>query len=140
MLIVNQRIQVPLRELQFSFVRSSGPGGQNVNKVSTKAVLQWRVVRNRTLPPDVRERFLQEFKRRVTKEGWIVITSQRFRDQSRNVADCVEKLRAMLEAVAVAPKPRKPTRPSRGARERRLQTKRLRSARKRLRGTPSSED
>ena len=125
-----------MRELRFSYARSSGPGGQNVNKVESKAVLRWAVARSRAVPADVRARFLARFGSRITGEGELVIASQRYRDRERNVADCVAKLQAMLAEVAVPPKPRKKTRPSAGARERRLEAKRARARRKRERRAP----
>ena len=140
MLIVDERIRVPLRELRFDFARSSGPGGQNVNKVATKAVLHWDVVRSRALPDPVRERFITKYRRRISKEGELVLQSQRFRDRGRNVAACTEKLRQMLLDVATPPKRRRPTRPSRGSVERRLSTKRRAATRKRLRGPPGEDD
>ena len=140
-LTINRRIQIPRSELKFTFVRSSGPGGQNVNKVNTKAVLRWAVAGSDSLGEDVRKRFLAKYARRINEEGELILTSQRTRDQSRNVADCLEKLRAMVTAVATAPKKRKATRPSRGAIERRLQEKRETSQRKRHRSTgPPDED
>ena len=140
MLVVNDRIRIPLRELHFDFARSSGPGGQNVNKVATKAVLRWPVARSRSLPDDVRERFMARYRRRITRDGELVLQSQRFRDRGRNVADCLEKLREMLDAVAMPPKPRKPTKPSGASRKRRLESKRHRSQVKRRRHRPGAED
>ncbi|MBW2282349.1 MAG: aminoacyl-tRNA hydrolase [Deltaproteobacteria bacterium] len=140
MLIVNDRIRIPLRELHFDFARSSGPGGQNVNKVATKAVLRWPVVRSRSLPDDVRERFVARYHRRITREGDLVLQSQRFRDRGRNIADCIEKLRRMLEEVATPPRRRRPTRPTRSSVERRLSGKRHASGRKRLRRAPDDDD
>jgi len=128
------RLRVPARELVIRFVRSSGAGGQNVNKVSTKAVLRWPVLASRALPADVRARFAERFATRITLDGDLVLTSDRHRDQGRNVADCLGKLDAMLELVATPPKPRKRTRPKRSAVERRLEDKRARSKKKRLRG------
>jgi len=128
------RPRVPARELTIRFVRSSGAGGQNVNKVSTKAVLRWPVLASRALPADVRARFAERFATRITIDGDLVLTSDRHRDQGRNVADCLAKLDAMLDAVATPPRPRRKTRPSRGAVERRLTEKRARSDKKRLRG------
>ena len=95
-----------MRELRFSYARSSGPGGQNVNKVESKAVLRWDVARSRAVPADVRARFLARFGSRITGEGELVLASQRYRDRERNVADCVAKLQAMLAEVAAPPKPR----------------------------------
>ena len=120
--------------------RSSGPGGQHVQKVSTKATLRWPVATSPSLPEDVRRRFLDRYHRRITGDGELLVTSQRFRDQGRNVADCLAKLREMLAAVAVAPKRRKATRPPRAAAERRLEQKRRRSKSKKLRRPPSGED
>ena len=123
-LVVNSRIQIPYDEFRFSFARSSGPGGQNVNKLNTKAVLRWPITSSVSVPDDVRQRFLAQFRSRVTAEGEFVVSSQQFREQSRNVADCLEKLRAMLHSVAAAPRKRKRTKPSRGSIERRLAAKR----------------
>jgi ribosome-associated protein len=139
MLAVDSRIRVPLRELRFRFSRSSGPGGQNVNKVNTKATLHWNVEANRSLPADVRERFAARYRRRISANGELVISSQRFRDRGRNVADCLEKLRALLADVASAPRPRRETRPTKGARERRLAEKRARSETKQRRRRPSED-
>lgn len=131
---------IPLRELEIRFVRSSGAGGQNVNKVSTKAVLRWAVAGSKALAPDLRARFVERFATRITVRGDLVLTSDRYRDQGRNAADCLEKLRAMLAAVAVPPRPRKATRPSRATRERRLAEKRARGERKRSRASPADAD
>jgi ribosome-associated protein len=140
MLVVNRRIRIPLRELRFTFTRSSGAGGQNVNKVNTKAVLRWSVGSSPSLPEGVRERFLERFRRRITAEGDLVLTSQRFRDRGRNVADCLEKLRGMLAEVATPPRRRRPTRPTTASVERRLKQKRAAARRKKLRARPSPED
>jgi len=133
MLVVTPRLKIPLREFRFTFARSSGPGGQNVNKLNTKATLRWPVLRSGSLPEPVRKRFLARYRRRVTAEGDLLITSQRFRDAGRNVADCLEKLRQMLAEVAVAPKVRKATRPTRASVRRRLEDKRKRSRKKQSR-------
>ncbi len=140
MLTVTPDIRVPLREFHFTFSRSSGPGGQNVNKLNTKATLRWAVATTKSLPDDVRERFSAKYPRRITSEGDLLVVSQRFRDQGRNVADCLEKLREMLLCVSVAPKPRKRTKPSRGSVKRRLEGKRRRAKTKQLRRRPASED
>ena len=133
MLIVNSRIRIPMAEFQFTFARSSGPGGQNVNKVNSKAMLRWRVLESRSLPDDVRERLLTRYGKRITGEGDLIVSSQRFRDQGRNVSDCLEKLREMLAAIATPPKRRRPTRPSRAAIARRVETKQKRSRQKQMR-------
>ena len=130
MLLVNSRIQIPLAEFVFSYARSSGPGGQNVNKVNSKATLRWPLISSPSLPEDVRQRFLARYPRRVTVEGDLVVTSQRYRDAGRNATDCLEKLHQMLLEVAQPPKYRKPTRPTRGSVRRRLDDKRRRSQKK----------
>lgn len=129
-----ERPRVPARELTIRFVRSSGAGGQNVNKVSTKAVLRWPVLASRALAADQRARFAERWATRITVDGDLVVTSDRYRDQGRNVADCLAKLDAMLDAVATPPRPRRKTRPSRGAIERRLEDKRAQADKKKLRG------
>ena len=136
MLKVNHRIQIPFTEFDFSFSRSGGPGGQNVNKVSTKVTLRWDVIRSKKLPDDVRKRFRAKYARRINKEGQLVMHSQRYRDQGRNVADVLEKLRGLLLEVATAPKKRKPTKRTRGSNERRLQNKRKSSEKKQMRRKP----
>ncbi len=140
MLIVTNRIQIPLRELCFRFARSSGPGGQNVNKLNTKATLHWSVTRSGALPADVRDRFIGRYRGRMTKAGQIVITSQRFRDRGRNVADCLAKLRDMVGSVASPPKPRKATAPTRAATLRRRRNKEALSRKKLQRRRPAIDE
>jgi ribosome-associated protein len=140
MLCVGGRIRVSAAELRYTFVKSGGPGGQNVNKVASKAVLRWNVAASAGLPDDVRERFAQRYAARLTAGGEIVLTSDRHRDQRRNAAECREKLRAMLAVVAEPPKPRRRTRPGRAAVQRRLTAKRQAARTKRMRRPPSAED
>ena len=140
MLSVEPAIRIPLREFRFRYARSSGAGGQNVNKVNTKVTLRWAVVRSPSLSEGVRRRFVERYRRRITTEGELVLTSQRFRDQGRNTADCLEKLRGMLGEVARPPRPRRPTRPSRAQREKRLSEKRRRSDTKQRRGPVGGGD
>ena len=134
---VQERLRVPARELAITFARSSGAGGQNDNKVNTKAILRWTVRTSRAIPADVRARFVERFATRITTAGELLLSSDRHRDQGRNVADCLAKLDAMLEAVATPPRPRRRTRPSRGSVERRLEQKRAQSEKKKLRGRGS---
>ncbi|MBW3596297.1 MAG: aminoacyl-tRNA hydrolase [Planctomycetes bacterium] len=136
MLVVNKSISVPLKELDFTFSRSSGPGGQNVNKVNTKVTMHWSVAESDALPEPVRRRFLEKFRNRVNNDGQVVLASQRYRDQGRNVADCMDKLREMLAEAATPPRTRKKTRPTRGSKERRLREKRATTEKKQRRSSP----
>lgn len=131
--------EIPERELVFSFARSSGPGGQNVNKTETKATLRWDVSRSPSIPADVRARFVRSFATRITTDGELVISSQRHRDRLRNVDDCLEKLQSMLRQVAKPRAKRRPTRPSRGAVERRIVEKKRRGGAKRERRRPAED-
>lgn len=134
MIFITNEIHISDSELEFEFVRSTGPGGQNVNKVNSKARLRWNFEACPNLPDPVRARFLLRFGARLTSEGEILITSDRFRDRRRNQEDCLEKLREMLLLVALAPKPRKKTRPSRAAKAQRRDSKRHQGEKKRGRG------
>lgn len=140
MFIINHKIQIPLTELSFSFARSGGPGGQNVNKVNSKAILRWAVVTTESLPYDVKARFLQKFANRLTSENEIIITSQKFRDQNKNIDDCLEKLRIMIESVAQKPIVRRATRPTVNSVKKRVQTKKELSQKKQSRKSPNIED
>jgi ribosome-associated protein len=136
---INAQIAIPRRELRFSFVRSSGPGGQNVNKVASKAVLRWAVAASASISQEVRSRFLARYGRRINDRGELVLSSQRYRDQAKNVADCLEKLRTLLLSVAKAPRARKKTRPTKASREARLSEKRATGEKKRRRRPPPAE-
>jgi ribosome-associated protein len=136
---VNDRIEIPRSELQFAFVRSSGPGGQNVNKVASKAVLHWNAVQSPALPEDVRQRLVASERRRINDRGELVLTSQRYRDQPKNIDDCLAKLTALILAAAKRPKVRRRTKPSRSSREARLNEKRVTSDKKRRRRFTSED-
>lgn len=133
MLQVNDQISIPLREIKFSFSRSSGPGGQNVNKVNTRVQLRWNVQETSHLPAGVKDRFLRKYQRRITNTGELIVTSQRFRDQGRNVADAMNKLRELVLSVATAPRKRKPAKVSKRAKQRRLDDKKKHSQKKEMR-------
>jgi ribosome-associated protein len=136
---INAQIVVPGRELRFTFVRSSGPGGQNVNKVATKAVLRWSLRNSTALPDAVRGRLLAKAARQINDRGELILTSQRYRDQSRNVDDCLAKLRNLILAATKAPRARKKTRPTKASKEARLGAKRATSEKKRRRAPPSAD-
>jgi ribosome-associated protein len=127
MLEINSHIRIPLDEFAWSFVRAGGPGGQNVNKVASKAVLRWHLAGSPSLPEEVKARLRAQQPGRITVEGDLVLSSQRYRDQDRNRQDVLDKLRDMIQQATVVPKKRKATRPSRGSKEARLREKKKRS-------------
>ena len=118
MLQITPAISIPDSELDFSFVRSSGPGGQAVNKVSSKAQLRWNFASSTALPWEVRQRFREKFQNRLTVLGELVISSDSQRDRLQNQRECLDKLRDMILTVAEPPKPRKKTKPSYGSKQR----------------------
>jgi ribosome-associated protein len=137
---VTETISVPDEELEWSFARSGGPGGQNVNKVASKAVLRWKAAGTAApIPPAAWARMRARFPSRFTTDGDVVISSQATRDQDRNRQDCLEKLAGMIRDALVEPRPRKATKPSKAARRRRVADKRRQSAKKRDRRTTGDE-
>lgn len=113
-------------ELHFQFSRSSGPGGQNVNKVNSKVTMKWELAKNAILREDAVQRFREKFANTINRDGFVVVVSDKFRDQSRNMDDCRTKLEAMIEEIIKPPKKRKPTKPTTSARMRRLDSKKQR--------------
>jgi ribosome-associated protein len=132
-------IQIPMSELDISFSRSSGPGGQNVNKVNSRATLRWKPLESESLSEGVRRRFLEKFSSRLTRDGELILHSDRFRDQSRNIADVIERLHGMIAEVRTPQKKRVPTRPSRAAKAKRVDQKRAHSKKKRARRIVDSD-
>lgn len=130
---------VPAEDLELSFVRSAGPGGQNVNKLATKAELRFKLESTRALSAGQKRRLAEAFPSHVTRAGEFVLASDRFRSQQQNQRDVLERLATMLRAIRFPPRPRRPTRPTRAAKARRVADKRARSDVKRQRRSPSSE-
>lgn len=132
-------VRVDEGALSFSFVRSSGPGGQNVNKVNTKAELRVPVAAIRGLPPDAFERLVLLAGRRLTSANELVITAQATRSHEANREDALDRLRALVAQALRRPRPRRPTKPSRASKRRRVEAKRRRSQTKSLRRGPVGE-
>ena len=133
MIRITPDISVREAELKLDFIRASGPGGQNVNKVATAVQLRFDVFRSPSLPEDVRRRLVRIAGKRVSKEGVLLVDARRFRTQERNRQDAVERLVQWIRRAAEKPKKRIKTRPTLSSRERRLEGKRQRSETKRLR-------
>jgi ribosome-associated protein len=129
---INDQISIPESDLVITFVQSSGPGGQNVNKVASQAQLRFNT-HSAALPEEVRERLIQFAKNRITDEGILIINAKRFRSQERNRLDAIDRLANLIHQAAVPPKKRKKTQPTQASKEKRLETKRRQSELKRQR-------
>ncbi|HET9463153.1 MAG TPA: alternative ribosome rescue aminoacyl-tRNA hydrolase ArfB [Thiobacillus sp.] len=140
MIRVNAEIEIDDREIQEDFVRASGPGGQNVNKVSSAVQLRFDAAHCPTLPEEVRLRLRKLAGRRMTDDGILIIEASRFRTQGRNRADAMVRLIELIGAAAEKPKPRLKTRPTLASKKRRLEGKQQRGEVKRLRKGPVSAD
>ena len=140
MIHVTSRIAIDEREIDESFVRASGPGGQNVNKLSTAVQLRFDVRHSPSLPHEVRERLERIAGSRLTNDGVLVIIAQRHRTQARNRDDALNRLVEMIRQAAVVPVKRRPTRPTKASRERRIEGKKRRSGIKNLRRSRPSFD
>lgn len=139
MLRITSRISLDEDELEIRFVRASGPGGQNVNKVASAVQLRFDVARSSSLPEEVRQRLLTLSGSRLTTDGVLVIQARRHRTQEQNRRDAIARLVELVRRAAVPPTPRHKTRPTRASRRRRLESKRHRSRIKRFRQRPASE-
>jgi ribosome-associated protein len=140
MIRITDRISIDERAVEERFIRSSGPGGQNVNKLATAVQLRFDLRGSPSLPADMRLRAERLAGRRLTLDGVIVITAQSHRTQERNRQDALDRLIELLRRASIAPKPRRPTRPTKGSRERRLQSKKNRATVKGLRQVKPSLD
>jgi ribosome-associated protein len=133
MLVITRTLRIPEAELEESFIRSSGPGGQNVNKVATAVQLRFDVHSSPFLTEEVRARLLKQEKNRITEDGVLIIEARRYRSQERNRQDARDRLIKLLRKAIVPPKPRKRTRPTRASNLKRLEDKKRRGERKRQR-------
>ena len=140
MIRATDQISLDESELEESFVRSSGPGGQNVNKLSTAVQLRFDVRRSPSLPNDVALRLMRIAGNRMTKDGVLVIIAQSHRTQERNRADAQNRLIAMIQEAAIRPIPRRATKPTKASKQRRLEGKKRRSGLKNMRQNKSSWD
>ncbi len=136
---ITSNLQIPDNELNLEFIRSAGPGGQNVNKVSTAVQLRFDIWGNVTLPIDAKTRLVKLAGQRVTNEGILIIEARRFRTQEQNREDAIERFATLVRKSLEAPKPRKKTRPTAGSKEKRLQSKKKRSEIKKTRSNKSFE-
>jgi ribosome-associated protein len=140
MIRVTPQIEIDEREIEEQFVRASGPGGQNVNKLSTAVQLRFDVRHSPSLAPDLRARLEKLAGSRLTRDGVLVIIAQRHRTQGRNRQDALDRLIELIRRAAIRPVKRRPTKPTKASRERRIEGKKRRAGVKRLRGAKSAFD
>ncbi|MGQ3672250.1 alternative ribosome rescue aminoacyl-tRNA hydrolase ArfB [Xanthobacter sp. TB0136] len=133
MIEITPRIAIDAQELEFAFIRAAGPGGQNVNKVSSAVQMRFNMAASPNLPEGVKMRLARLAGQRLTRDGVIVIQAQRFRSQERNKEDAIERLVELIRAATIVNPPRRPTRPTLGSKERRLAAKSRRGQVKSLR-------
>jgi ribosome-associated protein len=139
MLEITPSLSIQESEIKFEFMRASGPGGQNVNKVATAVQLRFDVQNSLSLPEDVKERLYRLAAKRITEEGVLVIEAKRYRSQERNREDAVQRLIHLLQQAEHEPKPRRKTKPSKASQEARLAAKKRRGEIKRLRNMKTGD-
>ena len=141
MIYVTPAISIDAREIQEDFIRASGPGGQNVNKVATAVQIRFNVAQSPSLPDDVRRRLMHLAGRRITEDGILILHARRFRTQKQNRQDAKERLVQLIRQAAQRPRPRRKTTPTHASKIRRLAAKQHRSRTKHLRrSVPAAED
>lgn len=138
MLEISPSLKIDERELQFGYIRASGPGGQNVNKVATAVQLRFDIS-NSSLPEDVKRRLTHLAGRRITSDGILLIEAKRFRTQEKNRADAIQRFVELVRRALAKPKPRRKTRPSAASKEKRLKMKRVKGEIKKIRQNKSFE-
>lgn len=135
-LTINDQLTLPASELTVDFVRSSGPGGQHVNKTSSQAQLRWNVVQSTSVSDQQRARITARLRSRLTTDGDLIVSSGLHRSRDRNLDECLERITRLIAQALTVPKARRPTRPTRASKERRIDAKRRRSQTKRDRRAP----
>jgi ribosome-associated protein len=140
MIEISSAVSIKEDEIQIDFVRASGPGGQNVNKVSTAAQLRFDIRGTASLAPDVKERLMRMAGSRVTEDGILIIEAKRYRTQEQNRADAIQRLVTLVQKALEKPKTRHKTRPTLASRQKRLQAKRQHGQKKHLRSRPSLDE